>query len=75
MSVSMIAFAKAVKEAKLFKQPPDDPEITSLYGFHQQATVGDVNTGEFMHLLIYSFCPSLNNLVKHRKNGGHRITI
>uniref|UniRef100_A0A8C6SHW3 ACB domain-containing protein n=1 Tax=Neogobius melanostomus TaxID=47308 RepID=A0A8C6SHW3_9GOBI len=49
------AFYQAAEEAKVLKQKPDKSELTFLYGLYKQATLGDVNTGEFMHLQSFIF--------------------
>lgn len=41
------SFLKAAEEAKTLKQKPDNSELSELYGLYKQATVGDVNFGEF----------------------------
>lgn len=41
------AFEKAAEEVKVLKQKPDQGEMCALYGLYKQATVGDINVGEF----------------------------
>lgn len=37
---------------KVLKQKPDHGEICAIYGLYKQATVGDVNIGEFKVFII-----------------------
>ncbi|KAM4559825.1 acyl-CoA-binding protein-like isoform 1-T1 [Odontesthes bonariensis] len=38
------SFEKAAEEAKILKQTPDHGEMSGLYGFYKQATVGDIHS-------------------------------
>lgn len=41
------SFDRAAEEVKVLKQKPNHEEMTTLYGLYKQATVGDVNIGEW----------------------------
>ena len=57
------SFEKAVEESKVLKQRPDNDELSGLYGLYKQATVGDVNIGEFFQgvFIIFYFFLTLSS--------------
>ena len=40
-------FLAAAENAKNLKEKPKDQELLEIYSFYKQATVGDINTGEY----------------------------
>lgn len=47
------SFQKAVEESKVLKQRPNNDELSGLYGLYKQATVGDIDIGEFFFKVFF----------------------
>lgn len=52
----------AEKVKKLAKQPTDD-ELKEIYSLFKQATVGDVNTGQFLVKVPALLCRDVSGIV------------
>lgn len=60
------SFEEAVDQVKNLKETPSDNDLLELYGYYKQATVGDVNTGEwncYIARLLNSCSSTRHNLI------------
>lgn len=47
------SFEESVEKVNKLKETPSNDDLLELYGFYKQATVGDVNTGIIILLMMF----------------------